>query len=85
MTMKRISLILLLITLTININGQDICGTIADDNLYSRNHCERIIPDNWEDSLLLLSNFIPRDDTFPIISIKVNVHIFRKDDGTGNR
>ena len=85
MTMKKIFLILLLITLTVNIKGQDCCGTTADDNIYSRTHCERIIPDNWEDSLLLLSNFIPRDDSFPVISIKVNVHVFREDDGTGNR
>ena len=84
--MKKICLILLLITLTINIKCQDCCGTIAADNgVYSRNHCERIIPDNWDDSLLLLSNFIPRDDSFPVISIKVNIHIFREDDGTGNR
>ena len=83
--MKKIFLILLLITLTVNIKGQDCCGTTADDNIYSRTHCERMEPSNWEDSLLLLSNFIPRDDTFPVISIKVNVHIFRKDDGTGNR
>lgn len=32
-----------------------------------------------------MSRFIPRNDTFPVISIKFNIHIWREDDGTGNR
>ena len=81
--MKKI-LICILMFICISINAQDYCGT--EDCEYSpRSNCERLIPNGWSDSLLFLSNFIPSNDTFPIISIKVNVHIFRRDDGTGNR
>ena len=49
----------------------------------STNPCERAIPLNWEDSGLLAKNFIPSDST-PIITIPVNINVWREDDGTGN-
>jgi len=45
--------------------------------------CNRIYPDNENDVNLLISNYIPNDNT-PIKTIKINFNIWREDDGTGN-
>ena len=58
---------------------------IENDYEETRHVCERTKPYGWNDTLMLLPNFIPRNDTFPVITIKCNVHIWREDDGTGNR
>ena len=81
---KKLFLLLIAICVAVNISAQHFCGTIDADN-YERGSCERYKPDDWGDSLLLLTNYIPNNDTFPIITIKINAHIWRKDDGTGNR
>lgn len=52
----------------------------SDERSYS---CTRAKPVNQNDVGLLIVNFIPNEST-PIVTIPVNIHVWRKNDGTGN-
>lgn len=90
--MKKIFLYLLLSITLIN-NAQEIEENYnyQDNDEIENNYverglvCTRTVPHNWDDKLMLMDNYIPLNDTFPVITIKCNVHIWREDNGTGNR
>lgn len=84
--MKQIFLyIFILISIAIKAQGYNYNCATEIDTTEVRNNCERYKANNWDDKLLLMDNFIPINDTFPIVTIKFNVHIWREDNGTGNR
>ena len=49
----------------------------------AQRNCTRIIADDVNDLNLLMSRYIPDDNT-PIKTIKINFNIWRLDSGTGN-
>ncbi len=49
----------------------------------TRGGCTRVVPTDIYDTGLLSLSFIPNDST-PLITIPVNINVWRKDDGTGN-
>ena len=90
--MKKIFLYLLLsITLINNAQETEENYNYQDNDEIENNYverglvCTRTVPHNWDDKLMLMDNYIPLNDTFPVITIKCNVHIWREDNGTGNR
>ena len=84
--MKQIFLyIFILISIAIKAQGYNYNCATEIDTTEVKNNCERYKANNWDDKLLLMDNFIPINDTFPIVTIKFNVHIWREDNGTGNR
>lgn len=81
--MKKLLLTFVFFMMCVLSNAQYVCH--EPDVIIQRvtNHCERVLPIDWSDSCLLSRNFIPSDST-PIITIPVNINVWRNDDGTGN-
>ncbi|MBP5497445.1 MAG: hypothetical protein J6X98_09795 [Bacteroidales bacterium] len=80
--MKKILLPLLLIALLSNSYAQYECHETIETYDF-RDGCSRVFPTNIYDIGLLVSSYIPNNST-PIVTIPVNINIWRKDDGTGN-
>lgn len=81
--MKKLSLTIAFLMACILLNAQYVCHEPDVIIQRSTDPCERAIPYDWIDSGLLAKNFIPNDST-PIITIPVNINVWRNDDGTGN-
>ena len=81
--MKKIVLFSLLFVVVLNSTyAQYVCYS-SGENYDFRNGCSRVYPNDIYDTGLLALSYIPNDST-PIITIPVNINIWRKDDGTGN-
>ena len=82
--MKKTLLFLILSIGYFIANAQYFCDGISDHNNREINsNCSRVSPISMYDTSLLLSSYIPNEST-PIVTIPVNINIWREDDGTGN-
>ena len=80
--MKKLLLPLLLMAFLNNSFAQYTCiGT--EENTDFRGNCTRVTPTDIYDTGLLALSYIP-DNSTPIVTIPVNINVWRKDDGTGN-
>ena len=80
--MKKVLLPLLLIAFLCNSYAQYVCLGTEETNDF-RDECTRVFPIDIYDTEMLALSYIPNEST-PIITIPVNINIWRKDDGTGN-
>jgi hypothetical protein len=66
-------------------NAQYECGNTEPEplNLNNNNNCFRVLPQNNADANLLMTTYIP-DSSTAIITIPINLNIWRTDEGAGN-
>ena len=66
-------------------HAQYICTQDEMFNYSPRDYhaCNRFYPSDNQDTSLMIRSFVPNDST-PIVTIYVNMHIWREDDGTGS-
>ncbi|MBQ4440874.1 MAG: hypothetical protein II899_02050 [Bacteroidales bacterium] len=83
--MKKIFLLLFLAFVVSLCQAQYVCTQYEMNNECQRDlySCDRVFPSDNQDTNLMMRSFIPTDTT-PIITIPVDIHIWREDDGTGN-
>lgn len=80
--MKKSFLILALLIGCFVTKAQYFCNdSVEIENRYY--DCIRVKPTNNTDTALFISSYIPHENT-PIVTIPVNINVWRKDDGTGN-
>ena len=82
---KTLFFLSFVIFITFFCQAQYNCFQVDSDFYFSRDYdnCGRVLPFDNLDSNLMMSSFIPNDTT-PIVTIPVDIHIWREDDGTGN-
>ena len=83
--MKKIIATLVFVLLLSLCYAQYICTQDEMFNYSPRDYhaCNRVCPSDNQDSSLMIRSFVPNDST-PIVTIYVNMHIWREDNGTGN-
>ena len=82
--MKKISILLVLLCSLIQLKGQYNCLFEKERSVYDIDTgCSRVFPSDIYDTNLLALSYIPNEST-PIITIPVNINIWREDDGTGS-
>ncbi len=81
--MKKILLCFAMIIGCLITNAQFFCYDTIEYEDRTNDYCIRAKPNNNTDTALFISRYIPNEAT-PIVTIPVNVHVWRKDDGTGN-
>ncbi len=80
---KTVILTLVFLFTCMVIQAQYICYEPESEIPMRTDPCHRVFPINWEDESLLISSYIPTTNT-PIITIPVNINVWREDNGTGN-
>lgn len=81
--MKKLFLCFVLVTGYLITEAQFFCYDTIEHEDRTGDYCTRSKPKNNTDTALFISRYIPNELT-PIVTIPVNVHVWRKDDGTGN-
>ena len=82
--MKKMVILMLVFLFTcMVIQAQYTCYEPESEIPMRTDLCHRVFPINWEDESLLISSYIPTTNT-PIITIPVNINVWREDNGTGN-
>lgn len=82
--MKKILIFLVLLCSLSQLRGQNECFWVRERSVYDIDTgCSWVLPSDIYDTALLALSYIPNEYS-PIITIPVNIHIWREDDGTGN-
>jgi hypothetical protein len=81
--MKKAWALLLIIAIYGNLYAQYVCNSSTHNVENTRAICSRVTPTNSYDMNLLIQSYIP-NNVSPVITIPVNINVWRKDDGTGN-
>ena len=80
--MKRLFFFISLVVFCFTAKTQSfICGSV--ETVSRVTGCIRVKPTDHYDTALFISSYIP-DQYTPVVTIPVSIHVWRKDDGTGN-